>query len=62
MDRHTRIDGFEIRKAGRGDVSLILDFIRKLAEYEKLMHEVVATEEQLEKYLFGEEKLSLIHI
>ena len=62
MDRHTRIDGFEIRKAGRGDVSLILDFIRKLAEYEKLMHEVVATEEQLEKYLFGEEKVAEVVI
>lgn len=33
---------------------VILDFIKKLAEYEKLSHEVVATEENLESYLFGE--------
>ena len=34
----------------------MLDFIKKLAEYERLTHEVVATEEDLEKYLFGEGK------
>ncbi len=49
----TGIAGFEIRKAQKEDVPVILRFIRKLAEYERLTHEVVATEEQLEKYLFG---------
>jgi GNAT superfamily N-acetyltransferase len=34
-------------------VSLILDFIRKLADYEKLSDEVVAEESQLREYLFG---------
>jgi GNAT superfamily N-acetyltransferase len=62
MDITTRIDGFEIRKAVRGDVPLILDFIKKLADYEKLTHEVVATEKQLEKYLFGEEKVAEVVI
>ncbi len=51
---NTKIEGFQIRKATRADVPVILDFIRKLAEYEKLSHEVVATEEMLESYLFGE--------
>jgi GNAT superfamily N-acetyltransferase len=36
------------------EVPLILDFIRGLAEYEKLAHEVVATEESLRRSLFGE--------
>ncbi|MDX2430114.1 MAG: GNAT family N-acetyltransferase [Bacteroides sp.] len=58
----TKIEGFEIRKAGRTDVPLVLDFIKKLAEYEKLSHEVVATEENLEKYLFGEEKAAEVVI
>ena len=40
----------------------VLDFIRKLAEYEKLTHEVVATESALEKYLFGEEKMAEVVI
>jgi GNAT superfamily N-acetyltransferase len=62
MELPAMIDGFEIRKADKGDVSLILDFIRKLADYEKLTHEVVATEEQLEKYLFGEKKFAEVVI
>lgn len=43
-----------IRAATEGDVPLILSLIRELAEYEKLSHEVVATEEELRTNLFGE--------
>ncbi len=42
-----------IRPAGEDEVPLILEFIRGLAEYEHLEHEVVATEEQLRTVLFG---------
>lgn len=42
-----------IRPATGADVPLILDFIRGLAEYERLPHEVVATEERLRRTLFG---------
>jgi GNAT superfamily N-acetyltransferase len=45
--------GFEIRAASAGDVPVILAFIKKLAAYEKLTHEVVATEELLRETLFG---------
>jgi len=62
MTIKTKIDGFQIRKAAREDVPLVLDFIRRLAEYEKLTHEVVATREKLEKYLFGEEKVAEVVI
>ncbi len=48
------IEGFEIRTATIADVPLILSFIRKLAEYEKLTHEVTATEAGLREVLFGE--------
>lgn len=37
-----------------GDTALILSFICKLAEYEKLAHEVVATEEDIRESLFGD--------
>jgi len=47
-----------IRKAGKTDIPLVLDFINKLAEYERLSHEVVATEGDLERYLFGTEKVA----
>lgn len=42
-----------IRPATAGDVPAILRLIRALAEYEKLLHEAVATEEDLRRTLFG---------
>ncbi|HEU0301413.1 MAG TPA: GNAT family N-acetyltransferase [Longimicrobium sp.] len=45
--------GVLIRPAVEADVPLILRFIRELAEYERLVHEVVATEERLRATLFG---------
>lgn len=41
------------RPATPGDVGLILALIRDLADYEKGLHEVVATEESLTLHLFG---------
>jgi GNAT superfamily N-acetyltransferase len=45
---------FRIRGAEPADVPQILAFIRDLAIYEKLEHEAIGTEEQLQKHLFGE--------
>ena len=42
-----------IREATEEDVPLILSLIRELAEYERLSHEVVATEDTLRESLFG---------
>ena len=46
-------DGVTIRAATRGDVPVILELIRGLAEYEKLAHECVASEAALLATLFG---------
>ena len=46
----------EIRFATSDDVPLILHFIQELAKYEKLSHEVIATEEILRTNLFGDKK------
>jgi GNAT superfamily N-acetyltransferase len=62
MNIRTKIDDFEIRKAGVYDVPLVLEFIRKLADYEKMSNEVTATEELLKRYLFGEEKAAEVII
>jgi GNAT superfamily N-acetyltransferase len=43
----------EIRQARPGEEALVLGFIRKLAEYEKLRHEVAATEDDIGAALFG---------
>jgi GNAT superfamily N-acetyltransferase len=42
-----------IRKAEAPDASLIFAFIRELAEYERLAHEVYATEADIAEALFG---------
>ncbi len=45
---------YEIEPAKTSDLPIILSFVRELAEYEKMLHEVEATEESLEKSLFSD--------
>ncbi|WP_337865449.1 GNAT family N-acetyltransferase [Ignavibacterium sp.] len=45
-----------IRRAEKSDLPNILMMIKELAEYEKLLNEVVTTEEHLEKVIFGPQK------
>ena len=42
-----------IRSAVPGDAALILALIRELADYEKLLHEVEASEDDISRDLFG---------
>lgn len=42
-----------IRSAAPADVPLILELIHALAEYERLAHQCVATEERIRESLFG---------
>ncbi|HKL42343.1 MAG TPA: GNAT family N-acetyltransferase [Clostridia bacterium] len=51
---------FKIRFATEKDVPLILEFIKNLAEYEELLHEVVATEEVLEESIFVKNQAEVI--
>jgi GNAT superfamily N-acetyltransferase len=44
-----------IRSAMPADAGLVLTFIRELAEYEKLLHEVEAREDDIARDLFGEQ-------
>src|SRR3712207_7906781 len=46
----------EIRPATEADVPLILTLINELADYERLSHEVVATEEALRDSLFRQRR------
>ena len=43
-----------VREAGPADFDLIAEFIRKLADYEKLLHEVRFDPETMRGHLFGE--------
>lgn len=48
------------RSATREDVPLILQFIRELADYEKMLHEVVAGEATLEEWIFDRQKAEVL--
>ena len=48
------------RNAQRNDVGLILQFIRELADYEKMLSEVVADEATLEEWIFDKQKAEVI--
>ena len=48
------------RYAVRKDIPLILQFIRDLAEYEKLLDEEVADEATLEEWIFDQKKAEVI--
>lgn len=51
---------FGFRFAERKDTALILQFIRELADYEKMLHEVVADEGTLEEWIFDRKKAEVI--
>lgn len=51
-----------IRYATAGDVPEILRLIRELAEYERALHEVKATEDQLRDRLFGDDPQVFAHV
>lgn len=48
------------RKAEEKDVGLILEYIKKLADYEKRLDEVVATENDLKKWIFERNQAEVI--
>ena len=60
--RETTDSRIAIRFAAVDDVELIFDFIRRLAEYEKLANEVVADEDILRRNLFGERRVAEVVI
>jgi GNAT superfamily N-acetyltransferase len=51
-------DVITIRPASRNDVPAVLEFIRDLARYERLEHEVSASEAELGEALFGERRFA----
>lgn len=48
------------RNAERKDTALILQFIKELANYEKMLNEVVADERTLETWIFDKQKAEVI--
>jgi GNAT superfamily N-acetyltransferase len=62
MKSSNGISNFVISAATQADVPVILSFIKKLADYERLSHEVVATEGIVRKTLFGRRRTAEVAI
>jgi len=56
----TNLTNFKLRFATTHDVSLILGFIKELAEYENMSEDVVATEDLLRESLFERKMAEVI--
>ncbi len=52
--------GFAYRFATENDVSLILEFIKELADYEKMLDQVVADEDLIKQWIFEKKKAEVI--
>lgn len=52
----------KIRYAQRHETPLILEFIRELAVYEKMLDEVIATEQTLEEWIFDKQKAEVLFV
>ena len=55
-----RTKDLDFRYAKREDTALILQFIKELADYEKMLNEVVADEKTLEEWIFDKQKAEVI--
>lgn len=56
------MDEFSFRFAEEKDTGLILEFIRELADYEKMLDEVVAREEVLREWIFNKKTAEVIFV
>lgn len=56
----TNLEDFKLRFATTNDVSIILGFIKELADYEKMSEDVVATEAILRESLFERKMAEVI--
>lgn len=55
-------DDITFRFADCNDCELILEFIKNLAEYEKMLDQVVATKELLKEWIFDKKKAEVVFI
>lgn len=60
MEKRDMDTNLSFRSAERRDVPLILQFIRELADYEKMLDEVVADEATLEQWIFDRQKAEVL--
>ena len=52
----------EFRFANEKDCALVLSFIRQLAEYKKMLDQMVATDELLREWIFEKKKAEVLFV
>ena len=57
-----KVTELEFRFADEKDCGLILSFIKKLADYEKMSDQVVATEALLQEWIFEKKKAEVLFV
>jgi GNAT superfamily N-acetyltransferase len=62
IEKNMTDTNLQITNATEPDIPLILSFIKELAEYESLSHQVVATEKRLGEALFGPKRYAEVLI
>ncbi|MGV3025365.1 N-acetyltransferase family protein [Clostridium thermobutyricum] len=56
----TSIDNLKLKRAKIEDTGLILDLIKEIATYEKMLDQVVATEESLKESIFNKKEAEVL--
>lgn len=57
---NTEINGFTLRKAKSNEMGLVLELIKELAVYEKMLDEVMATEELLYENYVEKQRIKIL--
>ncbi|OPX48764.1 GNAT family N-acetyltransferase [Clostridium thermobutyricum] len=58
----TSIDNLKLKRAKIEDTGLILDLIKEIATYEKMLDQVVATEESLKESIFNKKEAEVLFV
>lgn len=58
----TNIDGLKLRETTKEDAGLILQFIKAIADYEKMSDDVFATEESIRESVFEDKRAEVLII
>ncbi|WP_194189729.1 GNAT family N-acetyltransferase [Clostridium chrysemydis] len=56
----TKIEGFKLRETSEKDIPLILNLIKEIAIYEKMLDQVIATEETLKESIFNKDEAEVL--
>lgn len=54
------VEKFSLRETTEKDIALIIDFIKEIATYEKLLDQVTVNEERIKKFVFDKRRAEIL--